>query len=301
MKPLRVAIIIKPGCPPPGEGRNMGYFSYDVPEFTYQVFSPGCGDIDLRPFHDFDLIYHEDGGNWGDYIKDSRTPPIVYMSIDSTLTDTHYQERLNQGSKADLILVDHDKLDRFKVSGKPVRRLTYCVNDHLFKPLEKTIDVSFHCGSGARKGYPGGNERNELRAQLGEICKELGLSYASGVLGLPEYAAALGHSKVVVNLPRTPINRPHRVFDAMACAACLLTAPIPYIEEDLLINYGTRETQWEFEYTYQIKALINELFNGDIYNYSVIALEGYRLVIDNHTWSIRAQQLRQILSEELGI
>jgi hypothetical protein len=302
VKPLKVAILIKPGCPPPGEGRNMGYFSYDVPEFTYQYFSPGGGNIDLRLYNNFDVIYHEDAGNWGDYIRDKNTPPVVYMSIDSTLSDTHYQERLKQGGKSDLILVDHDKIERFKVSGKPVRRLTYCVNDHLFKPLEKTLDVSFHCGSGARKGYPGGKERNELRAQLDGICKELGLSYESGVLGLPQYAAALGRAKVVINLPRTPINRPHRVFDAMAAGACLLTAPIPWIEEDLL-GIGFNKTHIVFENINQLPEILELLLKGLNFKgwwYDTM-LSGSALVEFNHTWSIRAQQLRQILNEELGL
>ena len=299
MKPLRVALIIKPNCSQPGEGRKMGYFSYAVPEFTWQSFSPGSGNVDLRPFKDFDLIYHEDGGNWGEYIRDAHTPPVVYMSIDSTLSDTHYQERLKQGSMADMILVDHDKLERFKVGKKPVRRLNYCVNDHLFKPLEKTIDVNFHCASGARKGYPGGNERNELRAQLDGICKELGLSYASGVLGLPEYAEAMGHSRVVVNLPRTPINRPHRVFDAMACEAQLLTGQIPRIPEDKLTSRELTVFDDIDQLTLSICQTIYQILKDDIVPEK--AINGYDLVTNNHTWSIRAQQLRQILSEELGI
>jgi glycosyltransferase involved in cell wall biosynthesis len=220
------------------------------------------------------------------------------MSIDSTLSDTHYQERLKQGSMADMILVDHDKLERFKVGKKPVRRLNYCVNDHLFKPLEKTIDVNFHCGSGARKGYPGGNERNELRAQLDGICKELGLSYVSGVLGLPEYAEAMGRSKVVVNLPRTPINRPHRVFDAMAAGACLLTAPIPYIIEDKL--FGNEFKYFDQKVYDDLEPVLWGLFKGSGL-WTIYSEKGYNTVMDYHTWSIRAQQLRQILSEELGL
>jgi len=223
------------------------------------------------------------------------------MSIDSTLSDQHYTERLKQGSMADMILVDHDKLERFKVSGKPVRRLTYCVNDHLFKPLEKTVDVSFHCGSGAHKGYPGGNERNELRAKLGEICKELELSYASGVLGLPEYAAALGHSKVVVNLPRTPINRPHRVFDAMAAGAYLINhGALPYIEEDKIPLYDTLLIS-PFETADELKSIIEWLpFDTNSY-WDVRSNLAKSFIYTNHTWSIRSQQLRQILSEELGL
>lgn len=297
MRPLRVALLVKSSpSTRERENRNMGWWSYPVPEFTWDHFSPGANiQNEIRKYAaDYDLIFHEDGGNWGCYgVSDI---PVVYMSVDSTLSDAHYDVRHRQAKQADLVLVDHDSLDRFRLNNKRVRRLAYCVNDNVFKPLEKTIDITFHCSTGTRKGAPGGVERNVLRDQLNTICKQNGWSYRSGTKGLQEYAESMGRSRIVVNWPRTSINRPHRIFDAMACGACVVTGPLPHVEED---HRNAGEHYVEFVNNNELPETLAGLLIDD--TWAKIARNGNELVNERHAWKTRASELRSILNTELGL
>lgn len=288
MKSLHVALIVK-NTPTAFERqkRNMGLWSYETPEFTWQHFSPGK-DFKLNT-HDlkrqgFDFVFQEDGGNWGVYIGNAI--PVIYYSIDSTLSiDRHYIPRLRQARQADLILVDHDRLDHFAVKGISTRRLLYCVNDYLFKPGAKTIDVNFHCG--------GSDHRLLIRRQLDAICKAQQWSYVSGVVDLYRYAADLSISKIVVNIPRNEANRPHRVYDAMACKTCLLSRPFPIAPEEGFIDeqhYLSFDTDIEYKLSYLMEGA-----------WESIAAKGHEWVTQNHTWTVRSRQLRQIVFEELGL
>lgn len=297
MRQLKVALIVKhkPG-PRERERRNMGWWSYSIPEFTWEHFSLGKPfNLPRSQFKDYDVIFHEDGsGNYG--VWRGNGPPIVFLSVDSTLTDGHYMTRLNQARCADLILVDHDQLDRFASAGPPVRRWNYCVNDHAYKPLAKSIDVVYHCSSSTGTGAPGAEERSLLRAQLDGWCKAGGWSYVSGAVGLDEYTGNMGAGRIVVNLPRTPINRPHRMFDAMACGACVLTGDIPIIDGD---NILPGKHYHAFSNTAQIPAMLADLLTDN--KWTQAAIDGHELVMAQHTWSVRAAQLRQMLAEELGL
>jgi hypothetical protein len=286
MKPIHVAVIIKdrPGTRE-RERRNMGMWSYAVDSFTWDFIAPGKGTTistrDLKA-KGFDLIFHEDGGAWAEY--SGRAIPVVFYSIDSTLSEEyHFRPRFAQACQADLVLVDHDRLERFEPSGRPVRRLLYCVNDRLFYPREKTLDVDFQCG-----GTP---ERARLRVQLSELCKAHGWSYRSGVAPLEDYAAAMGAAKVVVVLPRTPRNRPHRVYDAMACGAAVLSAPLPDIQEERLFA-GRDYTPLSEDLDTQLAAVLGWM------PHLVSAGNGF---IQQHTWSTRARELRTLLAKELGL
>lgn len=298
MKSLRVALFVK-GTPSgfQREMRNMGYWSYEVPEFTWEHFNLAGGRCEARNrFRDYDLIFLEDlGGNAGT-LTGSGGPPVVYLSVDSTLSERHYTDRRNKASMADLILVDHDKPSRFHLDGKRALRLAYCINDHVFKPLEKTLDISFHCGAGASQGQPGGAERVDLRQYLHTLHEIYGYSYRSGSMGLLEYAESMGHSRVIVNWPRTPINRSHRVLDAMACGACLVTGMLPDVPEDKIardVHYVAFESKEELPY------MLESLFSEN--RWQEVANNGYKLVMENHTWAIRARELREMLSKELGL
>jgi len=285
-------MVVKPS---PGtqerENRNMGWFSYAVPEFTWDHFY--LGRYFNRPrgdFKEYDLIYIEDGGNWGSFTGGG--PPVVYMAFDSTLSEEHYRIRYEQAKRADLVLLDHDRLSRFPKA----RRLSFCVNDHVYKPFPKDTDVAYHCMSGKHSGSPGGVERSELRGYLGDFCKSAGYSYRSGAMGLMEYAASMGSARIVVNWPRTLLNRPHRVFDAMACGACLVTGKLPPLPEEhrqVGVNYV------EFEKKEELPVILKRLL--DTGEWKPIAEAGYKLVMSEHTWQIRARELRQMLEKELGL
>jgi glycosyltransferase involved in cell wall biosynthesis len=296
MNPLNVALVVKGSASNyDRNGRNMGWWSYPVPEFTWHHFYLGDPFRENRSrFRDYDLIFIEDGGNYGKFTGEG--PPVAYHIIDSTLSQDHYRVRHEQAKRSDLVLVDHDRLERFVVPGKPVRRFGYCVNDRVFKPLEKSLDFTFYCGTGARKGMPGGVERTELRQYLDGAAKDGGYSFRSGVHPLPLYAENMGKSRVIVNWPRTAINRPHRVFDAMACGACLVTGILPVVSGDCImpgLHYLDFEDKKELPMIFET-VLKNE-------KWQEIAQKGYELVMLKHTWATRAKELRKMLNEEFGL
>jgi hypothetical protein len=278
----------------------MGYWSYPVVQFDWAHFCPHGSVVDTKRFNEFDVIFWEDGGDFR-FNKSPGSPPVVYMSIDGTLTKSHYETRLKRAAQADLVLVDHEPLSRYKNLGVPVRRLNYCVNDLVFKPVfvpygKKQTDISFHCSSGANKGMPGGIERVKMRKLLHNISMKKNYSYKSGTLPLLEYAKSMAQSRVVVNVPRTVTNRPHRVFDTMACKTALLTLPIPNVDGDYLtdgVHYLSFQDDNDLEK--------NLSYLIDAGRCVEIANEAYTFVKANHTWAIRAAQLRSIFNDELGV
>lgn len=287
MKPLNVALVVKHSSQSVRERecRNMGYWSYPVPEFEWTHFD----GFDASALNAFDVVIQEDAGpkRYSGLRK-----PLVYVAIDSTLSEDHLNARLPRAGNADLILVDHGPLEDFYQLDKPVMRWNYCVNDNLMRDYgePKDIDVSFHCGG------RNSEERQRLRLILAEYCQENGLTFASGVLHPTDYARSMARSKIVVNWPRHPNNRPHRVFDAMACGACLVTGPLPYVPGDELIN-GT-----DYAGVMSVEGVIlgiDSLIKSEAWR--VFAKNGQQKVMNNHTWAIRARQLRDILKSELGL
>lgn len=293
MKPLRVALFIKPSIANvKRDDRQMGWWSYAVPEFTWEHFTHNGERVDLGKYRDYDLIFHEDAG-FCTYENKHAGPPVVYLAIDSTLSDPHYEKRRWQANQANLVLVDHDKPGRF--SGRRCLQFPYCVNDHVFKPLAKTLDIANHCSSGSHASTPGATERTEMRAVLSEHACRSGYSYKSGAVGLDEYAANMGSARVVANWPRTPINRPHRVFDSMMCGAALVTGTLPFVDGDSIEpgkHYLSAENWRDFP------ALIDRLLDGE---WEQIARAGHEIVSTQHTWAVRARELREILARELGL
>jgi hypothetical protein len=296
--PLKVALVIKnSGAPLDRECRNMGYWSYAVPEFEWQhfIFDKGAS-INLNDFRDFDIVFHEDTTNDVTY-KRTGSVPLIFLDIDSTLSDEHLRRRKAIAIQSDLVLCDHSDLENF--APKCARRLNYCVNDMVFKSNvdHRSIDIVFHCSNGGTKNAPGAKERASIRSALDRYAKNARLIYRSGVLGLEDYANAMGTAEIVVNWPRTPQNRPHRVFDAMACGAFLLTGSIPIVEGDL-IDDGKHFVSFcnENELIEKLEWLTSH--PGYMFE---IASAGYELVMEKHTWKVRAAQLRQMLSEEFDI
>jgi len=293
MKTLLVLLVVKASQSTRERSlRNMGWWSYKVEEFVWDhtdIYTAAG-----RRWSAYDLVFIEDVSKGVDLRKLGM--PVVYHSIDDTLSEGHLNQRVKQAGMADLTLVDHGQLNRFKSACGKARRFNYCVNDQICKPLEKEIDVAYHCGSGESRNYPGGKERNELRRTLDCICKHNDWSYRSGVMGFPEYTKSMGRARVVVNWPRTVINRPHRVMDAMACGAALLTGPIPMVEGDGFVegvHYESFRTELELE------TKLDELLRWQ--NWEGTAQAGHELVMERHTWQVRARELRQMLNEELGL
>lgn len=297
MKPLRVGLVTK-GSERAlwREDRPLGWWSYPVPEFEWVHLSVKRGSI----FHvdaqaelgNFDLIVHEDWGGPVTYMR--KRVLVVFTSYDSTLTDKHYMSRLSQSLQADMVLVDHDQLHRFAHESRPVYRGAHAVNDHLFKPVgAKLCDVSFHCSGG---DWPGAKERARLRVALNDICRGRGYSLRTGVLEVKAYARSMAESRVVVNLPRTPTNRPHRVFDTMACGTALLTGSLPAVSGDR-VEVGTHYLI--YNNLEELDASLNYLLDGRAWE--TMAEVGYARVMNDHAWTVRAAQFRQLLFEEFKL
>lgn len=295
MKQLKIALICKNDNSKKRDDRSMGYFSYDVPQFTWEHFTPGKNfTLDTQMFKDkgFDLILHEDYP-YGNFLNTAL--PVVFLSIDSTLSKEHYDARIKQALISDLVLVDHDDINRFMVGGINTYQFPYCVNDKVFyrDNRERTVDIAYHCSSSAHAGI---EQRKHIRQLLHDLSVKHNWNYRSGVLSLDQYAESFRTAKIVVNQSRTPQNRPHRIFDAMACGAMVLTSPLPFIESDDLhnmINY------LEFDNDSRLESYIDtNLYSGW---YDKFANNGYNTVMQNHTWSIRAKQLREIINKEFSL
>ena len=288
MKPLRVALVHRAG--ENTRTRTYGPWSYPVPEFEVEHFEAHKGfEFKRSEFAGmFDLIFYEDGKLYGTFWTDADIP-LVYNVTDSTLSEELYQIRLGQAKQADLITVDWDKLERFDGLGKPVRRLSYCVNDTLCKDygLEKTVDVGMYMTFDA--------ERRELLEQVKEFCKSKGYSLAaSSKLRGEGYAKAFNQTKVCLNFSRTPETRNHRVLDVMASRSCLLTTPLPYVTgEDL--RPGRSFEVFTDGIDGLEKAIESLLSTGD---WGRIADAGYEMIHKYHTWAVRALWLRTLLLHE---
>lgn len=293
MKPVRIALIHRDSdrCT---DKRMVGIWSYPVPEFEWDHYpvQKGFTFNKDRVAGEYDLIFYEDGKLHGAFTGRSDVP-VAYYVVDSTLSEAHYDIRRQQAEQADLVLVDHDELQRFRWrDGPPVRRLAHCVNDTIFRDygLPKDVDVSFHCRTAESPTRAG------LQQWLEWFCADKGLAYTSGTKYDSEYAKAFNRSKITVNLTRVPTNRPHRVLDALACKTCLLTSPLPDVQPSEVvkgIHYATFPDAKGLG-----KAIMGLLMSA---TWECLAENGYRWVTERHTWKQRATELRAIIREELGL
>jgi len=101
---------------------------------------------------------------------------------------------------------------------------------------------------------------------------------------------------VVVHKSHVEQARSWRVFDVMATNSCLLTNPIPLIDGD-----GIRPNEHYAEYydAGDLEYKLECLLTND--TWKQMSETGYQHVLAHHTWKTRAQELRQMLSEELGL
>lgn len=291
MKPLKVALLIRDHpFYKARETRWCGFFSYPVDEFDWQhvIVTPGA-KMDRSTLTDFDVIVTEDETECS---FTHQGPPVVFLTWDGSLSPERYQTRRGQAAMSDLVLVEHDHLERYRCVGKPVRRLLFAVNDWLFKDygLEKTVEVSFNS---KLKNRP---DRVALDLFLQELCETAGWRYGQGFIDRQVgYAQALNQSKIVVNLSKSPYNRNFRFFDTMASRACLLSSPLPYVEGDSA-EVGTHWREWAS--SAQLAGQLASLLQHGAWER--VAEAGYTLM-RSYRWSLRAAELRVILNQELGL
>ena len=282
MKPLNVALIYRSRSPNDGaETRaKVGLWSYPVPEFTWREYGLGRNfTVRRSDFAGFDVIFHED---WiCGVFEGPGGPPIAYWVVDSNTSERRFGVYRRYARQFNAVLVDQDQLGGWP---RPAYRLPYAVNDRLFKPLQKTVDVGYYV-----EPTP---ERNELGAWLGDFCRGKGYSF-DAAHGLPAagYAAKLGAARIVVHLSTHPQCRTHRLFDALACGACFLTFPLPMVDGDGFTE-GEQYLEWRSreELGYLIKSLL------DSGTWQTAAAAGHKFVMEHHTWAKRAPKLHRILS-----
>lgn len=294
MNPIRVAVVHRGN--PLGPDRP-GQWSYDVPEFEVVDFPQGKHfELDKDEMAETcDVIFHEAIKCYGTF-EGSAPLPVCYWVCDSPLSEDHYLQRVKQmrRGKADLVLVDMDRLERFEGFGVPVRRMSYSINELIFHDygLAKRFDVSFYGATNtARFGYI----RTSLLAYLQEFCERRGYTYGFGSrLSFVEYARAMNRSKITVHIPSVIAMRSFRVLEAMASKTCLLThavEPVSGEAREAGEHYVEFRTQREFED--KIDWLLE---TGE---WEGIADAGYRLIQREHLWSVRAGQLRETMLQEL--
>lgn len=292
MRPLKIALIHRRG--ESSIHRLIGPFSYAVPDLVWSHFPVWKGfDLNKRSFRDqgFDLIIHEDHKAHARITVDADIP-YVYIVRDSTLSEGHYKERLSQAGQADLVLVDWDDLKRFESTNRRVRRWSYCVNDSIFfdHDLERSVDVGFFAN------INGDPARGSLNDFLHEFCEGRGYIYQSGSRQGVDYARAFATCKIAINANRTPTNRNHRIFDAMASGTCLLTEPVPEVSGEVR-QAGKHYVEWSGleDLATRIPYLLSPKGSG---RWKKIGRDSRDLVKKYHTWTIRAHELRQIITEE---
>lgn len=276
----------------PLQDRNSGNFSSSTPQIAVQHYPQVVKHaiVDARILNTCcQAIIQEDYKCYVTY--EHRAIPLCYLVTDSTLSDEHYQTRHEwaKQNKPDLILLDWDSYDRWEDLGIPLRRFSHSVNPARFKDWgqHKTIDVGFYCRV---KGSP---EREVFKVKLAELCRAQGWNYDGNIYEGDDYAFALNRTRIVVQINRTPTTRAHRTFDAMACWTCLLTEPLPQIDEDR--TAGIHYLEWQsFD---ELPGLINTLLNNGKGGWWEYADQGKKLVEASHYWPTRAIQLANILTE----
>lgn len=294
MKRLNVAVLTKAVSANRfhSTDRSWGIWSHPVDEFVFAFIPASKGEVfnlsDLQQTG-YDLVVVEDGC-WP--ILNGKAMPTAFYCVDSTVSEAHYNERYHYAKNFDLVLLDHDHEKRFGTM--PCAPLPHCVNTHIFKPrgYERTVDVGIHINVGG----PCCADRKSMKGVLIDYVKEYKIPHVIRTAGVVEYGDMMARDKIVVNWPRCEGNRSHRVLDAMACGACVVTGPIPYVKN---------EERWEgldyveVESVLSMLKAINALLSSG--RWLEVGQAGQDLILKFHTWNIRATQLRSIINEELGL
>lgn len=296
MNPLRIAVLVKDKHNQTmREDRAKGIWSYPVPEFTWEFFRTPRGAYWHRgDFTDYDVLWIEDSAF--PLLLGTGGPPVVGNFWDSTWTEGHFQERRTLVPYCDLVLIDHDDLARWQTKKRPTRRFLYSVNDHLFHDHGnvKTVGIGDHQNVNVPE-LPGAHERQALAAWLKTFCQGRYTLETGSIIDHNDYAASFARARISVNWPRVPQNRPFRIYDAMASRSCLLTGPCPNWPEEGRV---AGENFITFRDYAELGQWIDWLLTG---SWSYIADAGYNLMRERHTWAVRARELRELLSKELGL
>lgn len=264
--------------------RKLGWWSYPVPDLEWSFYPVEDGQVvnkNKLANLGHDLIVWEDWC-WNDWVGDAPLP-IYAVIVDSNTSPRRgkvYHERAKQ---ADVLLVDQDKLSRFNSTKKLTFRWQYAVNEFVFAPRQKTVDVGYHVAKTPARGALG----QSLRA----YCLDAGHSLTmGGGLTIDQLANRYGAARVVVHKSTFPQCRSHRFFDALASGACLITDRVWTVSEDRFLP-GTHFVEWSSED--DLQAQITALLETGMW--ARYAEAGYNHVLGFHTWATRARELVSII------
>lgn len=256
---------------------TSGLEIYNYPLSKYDVFDLDKVDEDIVIQDDRRLRTRYQGGG----------VPIAYhvRSCTENWPRRFHQRHMLAEQGFDLIMVDAVPLKLFGNLGVPVIRCNYCVNRKIFKDygLEKDIDVSCLL----RFDDP---RRQELREFLKSFCLAHNLvGVIQKVYPSEDYAKTFNRSKITINMSKFR-DRNFRIFDSMACRTCLVTDKIPVVageEREAGVHY------LEYAGFENLGDIILELLNSGTWRDFSDA--GYELVMEKHTWEVRARELRDRL------
>jgi hypothetical protein len=264
--------------------RKIGWFSYPVPDLEW-TFYPVEDDLPVNKNKladkGHDVIFWEDWV-WNTWVGDASIP--IYAAIVDSNTSPRRRKRYVERAKlADVLLIDQDKLTPFGKTGKKAFRWQYAVNEFVFAPRQKTVDVGYHVA------------RTPARAALGPVIKQhCAMMQHSLTMGggktIDQYANLIGSARIVVHKATHEQCRSHRFFDALASGSCLLTERVWTVNEDQF-HPGSHYAEWSDPDHLQ-KQITDLLQSGQ---WSQIAEAGRAHVIRLHTWRTRAEQLHKII------
>lgn len=318
MKPIRILLCHRDSWYR-GEPRIDGGFAYPVPQFEVahmvlpKVFSVSLKEIAAQGHE----VVWLDEGKFKAHSAflphpphvTQGLPPVAQHVLYPTLTDAHYRSRMDRAkANADLVLLDHDDLVRWK-DGPPARRFAYSVNEWFYRDrgYERDIDVGFYCVFAYNRTRPA------LDAWLADFCRRKGWRYESThgrSVGI-RYADLLARTKVVVHQNRTASTRPPRIFDCAAARAALLSNPMPDVSGEHWepwVHYAPFEQPGPSEYLpfeanevpvyededcEQVAAALEWLLDEG--NWRPVAERAHQYVLACHTWRQRAVELYGIL------
>ena len=312
MNPLKVALVHR------GHWyryeRIDGQFAYPVPEFTWthhevdKAFRVNLDELDADVVW-WDEAKHKDANCRFLPVKGrARQTPLVYYCLYPTLTMHHFRSRRERAKKfADVVCLEHDDLERWHGVHAGIYRLAYSVDENLYQPAPKTVDVGFYCFYGYSP------ERPAMAHWLADFCQRKGYSFLTnqGDSGR-DYPQWLAKTKVVVHLNRTRRTRPPRIFDVAACGGALLSHRMPEVSGEKweagvhYVAFDNPPPPDEMQPTddrggktfndadcTEVAAGLEWLLDGG--NWETVAAQARAYVLKHHTWAVRAQELQAIL------
>ncbi len=312
MRPLKVALVHR------GHWyryeRIDGQFAYPVPEFTWthhevdKAFTVNLDELGVDAVWWDEAKHKDDKCRFLPVKGRDRHTPLIYYCLYPTLTMHHFRSRTIRAKRfADVVCLEHDDLERWHGLNCGIYRLAYSVNENLYKPAAKTVDVGFYCFHGYSP------ERPAMAQWLADFCQRKGYSFLTneGHEGR-DYPQWLAKTKVVIHLNRTRRTRPPRIFDVAASGGVLLSHRMPevsgerwepgvhYIPFDNPPPPDEMQSRDHTDHRPFSDTDCGELIAGlewllDEGNWETVAAQARAYVLKHHTWRVRAKELHRIL------